>query len=220
MLLALSPAYVDLLNLGAERYTYAAVGVEPTADGLRYESPPPAEIVRVEGVECYLERPPSAACLAQRTLADGETHTAATTGAPPPGFVSYVHLDGSFYAREYGRQTEDGATRVAVRFRRVAPGTVLEAVSVGRDAVETRPRRIVERGRMRTASPLAHESALGPETYRPAGRFVRTDDGYYLVGRDAYEPPVRHRDRYSLVGAAAGVLVARRGLRLRDGSAE
>ena len=192
--------------------------VEPTEDGLRYRSPPPAEIVRVEGVECYFERPPPAACLAQRTLADGENPTATATGAPPPGFVSYVYLDESFYARDYDRQTENGTTRVTVQFRRVAPGTVLEAVSVGPDAFGSRHRQAVERGRMRTAEPLAYEPALGPETYRPTGRFVRTDDGHYLVGLEAYRPPVRHRGAYSLVGAAVGVLVACRGLRLRGES--
>lgn len=127
--------------------------------------------------------------------------------------MSYVHLDGSLYARHYrSEQTENGTTRVTVRFRRVAPGTVLEAVSVDLDAVEARHRRVVERGRLRTAEPLAYESALGPETYSPTGRFVAAADGYYLVGLGAYEPPVRHRDLYSLGGSAVGLLLAYRGL--------
>ena len=216
LLLALNPAYVDLLDLGEERYTYEAVEVVPTDEGLRYESPPPAEVVRVDGVECYFETPPPAACLAQEVLADGGNYTAAIPSTRPPGFVSYVRLDETFYARHYqSRPSGNGTTHVTVQFRRVAPDTMLEAVSVGRDGVAARHRRVVDRGRIQTAEPLAYEPALGPETYRPTGRFVATDDGYYLVGLDGYEPPVPHRELYSLVVAAVGLLGARRGVSRR-----
>lgn len=214
LLLVLNPFYLDPLGIGEEQYEYRAVAVTATDQGLRYEARPPAEVTWVRGVDCFPEEPRPIECSIQAPLADGEEHATVTSDAFVGDVESYVHVDGTYYRRHYRAEPiGDGAAQVTVRYRPVHTRTVIEDASVGVEALREPHRHVVERGRLRTDEPLSYEPRLGQNTYEPAGRFVRTDDGYYLLGLEHYDPGVENRWLFSAVGVLIGVVGLVRGSR-------
>src|SRR6056297_4131387 len=86
VLLVFTPTSVGPRDLGKERYTYTAVGVTATEDGLRNGSKLPEESVHIENVESFFAEPRPVGCLAKGPLTDGENHTASLTDANSGGF--------------------------------------------------------------------------------------------------------------------------------------
>ncbi|USZ74106.1 hypothetical protein NGM07_11650 [Halorussus vallis] len=210
----LNPFYLDPLGLGAQRYGYSATEVTPVDSDLRYETPPPAEIETVEDVDCYsFGSETSVECALQNRFTNGRNFTTLLEDAPNTSWGTYVRLNGNFYRRYYrgefvarnrtGRR--ERRTRVTVRLLPVSAEDLLDNVSTEVDDISGAYRRVVERGRIRTDEPLAHDRSWAETGERPEGRFVRADGGYYLVGLDSYDPPLEHRWLYSSVGVLLGV---------------
>ena len=216
LVLVLNPLYFGFPGIGEPAYRYRAVEVAPTDSGLRFETRPPSEITGVRDVDCFaFDSATPIECAFQTEFTDGENYTALLEGAPRGGWENYVRLNGSFYRRYYRgervngddrRDDERGKTRVTAWLRPVSSEDVLSDVSARTDSLSGVYRQVVERGRLRTDEPLPHDRSWGEASEGPTGRLVGTDDGYYLVGLDSYDPPLEHRRFYSAVGVLLGVI--------------
>jgi len=129
-----TPTSVGPRDVGKERYTCTAVGVTATEDGLRNGSKLPEESVRIEDVESFFAEPRPVGCLAKGPLTDGENHTASLTDANSGDFYVSVHVDDTFYRRDY-RSGSDGdrTARITVHYEPASARTVLQDVRVGPD---------------------------------------------------------------------------------------
>lgn len=214
LLLVANPVLLDPLGVGTPTYEYRAVDATATPDGIELARRPPEEVVGVRGFDCYLG-PTTRACVLDSALRDREPYTVTLRDAGPVGAEPYVRLNGTFYRRQTDQETlETGDRRVTVSLTRISPQEALDgaSVDVAGGALSERGRRAVATGRLRTDEPLPYESALGPNTYEPAGRFVRTDDGYVLLGLERYQPGLANRRLYSGLGVFVGLVAFRLGV--------
>lgn len=214
LLLIFNPLYLDPLNIGSPQYEYRAVEVEPIENDLQFGSQPP-DITRVDGIDCYRELEPHPDCWFQQSFTDGHNYTIRASDAPQDTWESYTYLNGTFYARSFRITSSEGNdTQVSWQFRSVDAETVLANIGVNvsfRDVYG----RAIERGRIKTSEPLPYEEFTGRNTDEAAGRFIKTNTGYYLLGLEEYRPGFENRWLYSAIGVIIGVLSLWRGFEMR-----
>jgi hypothetical protein len=205
LLLIFNPLYLAPLGIGSPQYEYRAVEVVPTESGLQFASEPP-DITRVDGIDCYRELDPVLDCWFQQSFTDGQNYTVTAPDARQDTWKSYTYLNGTFYARSFRVSSSGGNdTQVSWQFRPIDPETMLANVGIN-VSVRDVYRRAVERGQIQTTEPLHYEEFTGGNTDEATGRFIKTDNGYYMLGFEEYHPGVENRWLYSAIGVVIGVL--------------
>ncbi|MFB6142305.1 MAG: hypothetical protein ABEJ30_03060 [Halorientalis sp.] len=200
LLLVFNPFLVQQFGLGGPTHAYAAVPAEPTGDRIDIQQFTADTVPygsEVHGVDCYLLDRPWTCTLETRALRNGSVTVGGVGSYDRRPRASFVRLDGAFY-----RRTVTGAEEtVTVSYDRVSARELLATVSVGLE--HTRPvyRRAVRDGR----------ATAGRE--HDVSQFVRTPEGYYLVGPVGSWQGVPGRWTLSLVGSAVGLVALRRGHR-------